>query len=50
MRPCAGSLVPEAAVSGRPNEFRSRITEKLIEIALVGAGAIVALLYALAKG
>ncbi len=47
------AALPDARVvvsAGRPSELRSRIAEKLVEIALVGAGAIMALLYALAKG
>ncbi|TAN00820.1 MAG: hypothetical protein EPN45_13770 [Rhizobiaceae bacterium] len=46
----SGVAATVLAISGRPSGLRSRIAEKLIEIALVGAGAIVALLYTLAKG
>lgn len=46
----SGAAATVLAASDRPSELRSRIAEKLVEIALVGAGAIMALLYVLAKG
>lgn len=46
----SGAAATILAASGRPSELRSRIAEKLVEIAIVGVGAIMALLYALAKG
>jgi hypothetical protein len=45
----SGAAATVLAASKRPSELRSRIAEKLVEIALVGAGAIMALLYALAR-
>lgn len=45
----SGAAATVLAVSGQPSELRSRIAEKFAEIALVGAGAIMALLYALAR-